>query len=204
MCQNKRTFCAIIFMSILLISNLAYADAGVPMIFVTFPLILFALVPIVLIEGYILYHRLNLTLKKSLLVATASNLTSTLIGIPLTWLLLVIVQMVAGGSYSYGIETFWGKFISVTLQAPWLLPYEGSLGWMIPIATIVLLMFFFFASWWIEYGISKLFLKKQYTSKAINRAINRAVLIGNIVSYLCLALYTQLYFVILYFTHRGH
>jgi hypothetical protein len=48
-----------------------------------------------------------------------------------------------------------GKVLAVTWQAPWLIPYEEDLNWMIPVAGLVLLIPFFFASWWSEYFVSK-------------------------------------------------
>jgi hypothetical protein len=52
----------------------------------------------------------------------------------------------------------------------------------VPVATLVLLVPFFFASWLIEYWVSRLFARE--TDK---KTLNRAVLAANLVSYAFLA-----------------
>lgn len=162
----------------------AYADAGVPMIFVTFPGMLIALIPVVGIESYVLKHALGLTISRPIKTSAITNSVSTIIGIPLTWLLLVVAQMVTGGGRAYGIDTVFQKFLSVTWQAPWLIPYESQLYWMIPAATLVLLIPFFFVSWFIEHQVAKRILM-EISSVRVNRSIFRA----NLISYTLLALF---------------
>lgn len=140
---------------VLAVPSMAYANAGVPMLFLAMPALLFSLVPIIAIESLYISKGLKLPIGQSLKTVSISNLASTIIGIPLTWLLLVVVQMVTGGGGAYGIDSVMGKVLAVTWQAPWLIPYEKDLDWMIPVAGLVLLVPFFFASWWSEYFVSK-------------------------------------------------
>jgi hypothetical protein len=127
------------------IPGVAYANAGVPMLFLAMPAFLMSLVPIIAIETLYILKGLELSLGQSLKTVSISNVASTIIGIPLTWFLLVLVQMVTGGGSAYGINSVMGKVLAVTWQAPWLIPYEEDLNWMIPVAGVVLLIPFFFA-----------------------------------------------------------
>lgn len=70
---------------------LAHADAGVPMIFLTFPSMILALIPIVLIEAGIFTWLLHIKYHQTILPSLFGNLASTIIGIPLSWLLMVMV-----------------------------------------------------------------------------------------------------------------
>ena len=53
------------------------------------------------------------------------------------WAVLATVQGVLAGD-ARGLATVGQKIYAVTVQAPWLIPYEEDLGWMIPIALVVL------------------------------------------------------------------
>ena len=115
-------------------------------------------------------------------VASVMNIVSTLFGVPATWLVLVGIQIVTGGGAAYGIETPFQKFIAITWQAPWLIPYHAELYWMVPAARLVLLIPFFFGSWFIEYFIAKKMLKEIKRT-----SLKRAILLANLVSYGLLA-----------------
>jgi hypothetical protein len=100
-----------------------------------------------------------------------------------TWVALVAIQLCTGGGMAYGINSPLTKFLAVTWQAPWLIPYEPELKWMIPSATLFLLVPFFFVSWWIEYRVEKRLLK-EIDQTQLNAAVRNA----NLVSYGLLAL----------------
>ncbi len=168
---------------------LAFADAGIPMLALIIPGFLVSIIPIIIIESLYIKHRLALTQASAWKTATISNLVSTVAGVPLTWLILFIVEIITmRGGMAYGINTVAGKIIAVTLQAPWLVPYEKDLGWMIPTAGIVLLVPFFFVSWWIEYLISKKMLRGS-DAKAVKRAVRNANLITYGLMALCLLIW---------------
>ena len=164
--------------------GVASANAGVPMIFLVMPALGLSIVPIILIEAIYLSKKLELIISRAIKTATISNLASTIVGIPLTWLLLVLIQMLTGGGGAYGLDTTLGKVLSVTLQAAWLIPYESDLHWMIPVAGLVLLVPFFFASWWSEYFVSKKILKDHSPQKVKVEVRN-----ANIITYALLALW---------------
>lgn len=166
----------------LAVPSMAYANAGVPMLFLAMPAFLFSLVPIIAIESLYISKGLKLPIGQSLKTVSISNLASTILGIPFTWLLLVVVQMVTGGGGAYGIDSVMGKVLAVTWQAPWLIPYEKDLNWMIPVAGLVLLVPFFFASWWSEYFVSKK-INKALPPLSIKSKVRNA----NLITYSLLA-----------------
>lgn len=146
------------------------------MIFLAAPVFAISLLPIILIEGYYLSKSLALKIREGLKISILSNLYSTIIGIPLTWIILVFTQMITGGGKAYGLDSVLGKVISVTWQAPWLIPYESDLNWMIPIAGTVLLIPFFLVSWWSEYSVTKIYAK-SHSSKTVLLKVRNANLI---------------------------
>ncbi len=166
----------------LLLPGVAYANAGLPMLFLAMPAFLISLLPIIAIETFYISRGLDLTISQSLKVVSISNTVSTVVGIPLTWFLLVLIQMLTGGGGAYGLDYFMGKVLAVTWQAPWLIPYEKDLNWMIPLAGLVLLVPFFFASWWSEYLVSKKMLK-TIPSASIKYKVRNA----NLITYIMLA-----------------
>jgi len=155
------------------------------MIFLTLPAMLIALIPVFIIEAYIIKGRLLLRMKQSLATSFMSNLVSTVIGMPLAWSVLALIEMLLTGGRAYGLQTFWGKFVSVVVQAPWLIPYEEDFYWIVPSAILVLLVPFFFASWWSEYVLTRWLLRTENLPK--DRILN-AVLVANLYTYSLLAL----------------
>jgi len=166
----------------LCIPSIASANAGVPMIFLIMPALGLSIVPIIFIEAIYLSKKLELNFYSAAKTTTISNLVSTVVGVPLTWLFLVLIQIFAGGGGAFGLDTVLGKVLSVTFQAAWLIPYESDLHWMIPVAGLVLLIPFFFASWWSEYLVSKKILK-GYPVQKIKVVVRNA----NIITYTLLA-----------------
>lgn len=181
MYKSNRTILALM---VLVAPGVAYANAGVPMLFLALPAFLISLIPIIAIETLYISKGLELPLGQSLKTVSISNVVSTIIGIPLTWFLLVLVQMITGGGGAYGVDSVMGKVLAVTWQAPWLIPYREDLNWMIPIAGLVLLIPFFFASWWSEYFVSKI-INKTLCSLSIRNKVRNA----NLITYSLLAVW---------------
>jgi hypothetical protein len=175
----RKLFRPLLLLLILFLSATpVYADAGVPMLFVTMPMMIVGLIPIILIEAYVLIKEINISLGESLKTSFIMNILSTLVGIPITWVALVFISMVTGGGRAYGIQTILQKFLAVTWQAPWLVPYESDLYWMVPAATLVLLVPFFFISYLVE-----LFIAKKLEKRIDSIVISKGVFLANIASY---------------------
>lgn len=169
--------------SISMLATGASADAGVPMLFVTFPAMLLALIPIVLLEVIVMGRVMGGNASSFVKSAAIANVVSTIVGIPLTWLILVLLEWMTGGSAAYGISTTMQKFLAVTWQAPWLIPYgRQQLSWMIPTASLFLLVPFFFTSYLIEAPIVA-HIKRDLSRTQVRAAVFRA----NIASYAGLA-----------------
>jgi hypothetical protein len=159
---SRKCFCAVSIVIAgtvcVLIPGRAWADMGVPMLAIVWPLSWLAFIPIVAIEAAVARKGLSLPWKRSIVSSLLANVASTLVGLPVTWALLVVVEMaVSFGGQALGVNTMPGKVLAVTLQAPWLVPYDRSLYWMVPAATTFLLPFFGFASVFLERPVFRRF-----------------------------------------------
>ena len=161
----------------------AWANSGVPMIFVTLPLMAIGLLPVIFIEAYIIKKQLNLQPMESVTASAIANALAIIVGIPVTWAVLLILQLVSGGGRSYQLNPFFEKFLSITWQATWLMPIESDSYWMVPVAMLVLFITFFFASWKIEYYIIKR-INETIDSNLVNTVCYQA----NLLTYTLFAL----------------
>lgn len=136
-----------------------FANAGVPMLVIMWPPLVFSLLFIILIESYIVKKMTTLSFKKSLLENTLSNLFSTLLGVPLIWTLYLLFSFlfhfVIGGYLAklFSAETL-KTFIAVEIfftaltAAPWIPPYSAKImTWAIPLSACFLIIAFFYVSW---------------------------------------------------------
>ncbi len=122
------------------------ADVFVPLIVWQLPAMALALLPIVVVEAAIARWRLSIRFGQAFKGMLAANLASTLVGIPLAWLVMFAVQLLTAGGEMHGLGSASAIFKSVVLQAAWPAP-PGSHGlWMIPTATLVLLVPYFLVS----------------------------------------------------------
>jgi len=173
------------------------ADAGLPMIFPELFVMLLGLIPIIVAEFVVSRRTFKLTPKKASAAQVAANLASTLVGFPLVWVLLFLVQLCVGGGGAYGLGTFWARAYAVTVQAPWLIPYEQDLNWMVPIAALYLLIPAFFVSVYLERWICLKFWPEQEMKR-----IRRFSWIAHFVSYTVLIVLAAIYYGIV-FKRRG-
>jgi hypothetical protein len=185
---------------IMIISTTAQANAGVPMIFLVWPIFGISLIPIIAIESWVLINRLKSTFHwRMVRVTTVSNLVTTIIGIPVTWLILVCIEFaISRGRPSYpSLPKFWEDVLGVTLHAPWLAPVEGSLHWMVPVAFMFMLIPFFIMSYWVEAAISVQMLKKYHK----RTEVRKAVWDGNVASYGLLTALSTIFLIYEVITH---
>lgn len=182
---------------IFFIPAFAHADAGIPMIFLTFPSMLYALIPVVLIEAFVYAKTLKIEYKQALRPSFFANLLSTLIGIPLAWALLFCVELLFMFVSSFSPLTREAgtlqKILETVLGAAWLGPYEGDLWWMIPTAAAVGLIPAYFVSVYIEFKVTKRYLPAQDPI-----ALKKAVKTGNLITYAlllaaCIGLFVSQY-----------
>lgn len=164
-------------------------NIGLPMVCVTVPTMLIALLPIALVEAWVLRRICGLAFREAWRGALIANLVSTVMGIPVAWIILFVVQLLTGGGMAMGIDTPMERLASVTLQAPWLIPYESQMAWMVPAASLVLLAPFFAASVVTEYTV----LRWRWIP--VPRRLFAGVFWANVLSYTLFAAYyaTQLW-----------
>ncbi len=166
-----------------------WANAGLPMLFVVYPGFMAAFIPVIFIEFFYLRKSFkNCSLKKLFCGVLGANLVSTLLGVPLTWLAALGVQMIFGGGTPYGLNGFVRKLYAAVVQAPWLIPYEDA-WWLVPSAFTVIMLYFFLSSWLIEYGVMYLLFHKSYDKVLIREPLFKANLISYIFLYVCGLIY---------------
>jgi len=171
----------IIFLILFFYASPAIANVGFPMLIIAWPGMIIALIPIIALESYCLRSMLKLPFAKSLKLMTIANLESTIIGIPLTWVALLLIEMLVSfvGWSIFKIGTELPDVLTyiymTTLGAAWLVPFEE---WVIPAASLFLLIPFYFVTWYVEYRCLKKRIKK--TKPAILKGIVRNI---NLISY---------------------
>jgi len=116
------------------------ANAGVPMLFVQMPLLLIFLPIIIAVEALLCRRWLAISWRQAWKWTSIANGLSTVVGFPILWIALVIVQMLVVGGGVPKLAEPWFSIYTVTVQAAWLLPFEERLYWMIPTACLVLLI----------------------------------------------------------------
>jgi hypothetical protein len=171
-----------------------FADAGIPMIFITFPGMLALLLPIIAAEAAFVIHRTSFNKKKVIWTTALGNALSTVIGIPFTWGALVLGEMglfegiartrLGSGNWNGPLA----QIVATILSAPWLAPVGSSASWAVPLATLVLLIPFFLASVWIEQRVMEHFLPVTMAvdpqpGEVNERVLRCAVRDANLMSY---------------------
>jgi hypothetical protein len=165
----------------------AFANIGLPMLVVVWPLSAAAIVPVVALESLVIGRMLDLGWRHVAVQVLKANLLSTAAGIPLAWLVSVLIEAALGaitigvtGAQAYPPEGT-GEIAGVVLTAPWLGPFEEGGHWIVPAATIVLLVPCFVASYLIEaWYVAKVLLPSDL------RAARRAIWRANLLSYLAI------------------
>ena len=164
-------------------------DMGLPMIIPTGFLMVVTLVPIVFIEAHIVGTALQLDFKKVLAPVTIANLVSTLIGIPVTWFLLALLEIgsvIILGTIEKRIVS--ADLFALTLGAPWVYPGHDNENLIILGAMLFLLIPYGLASWAIEYYVVKIILAKKQSVRSSPDQIKFAVSKANLISYCILAI----------------
>jgi hypothetical protein len=104
-----------IFFFILLPPDTVYANSGLPMLAISYPFFLLFLIPIVCFEAWFINKRLKLERREAFKKSFWANIFSTIVGIPVTWLVLLLIQLLLGGGEAHGLDTFLKKLYSVTV-----------------------------------------------------------------------------------------
>lgn len=181
---------AILFGAMAVLPASAKADAGVPMIAFSYPIMACLLVFVVLIEAAYFRTRVKSTWRSSLVRLGKANVVTTLLGFPIVWLVVLALELgfwfasyrliENHGHLERIMETPPGQVLTGALSAAWLGPTNSKLA--ITAAFVALLMPAFFASGWIE---AKMVARCDWSENAT--VVKRAVWQANVLSYLFLA-----------------
>lgn len=169
---------------LLLWSAIAQANAGLPMLWVLWPFAIAAIIPVVLLEAWVVCRGTGVTWRVGLWEMSKANAVSTLVGLPLTWVALVALEYLAAyltmaTKISDGYPPSWvGEVGAIVMSAPWLGPFRTGGHWIVPVATATLLAPFFFVSAWVE----ALMVKKAFRDLG-NTGWRRVIWRANLVSY---------------------
>ena len=158
----------------MLLPELVHANAGVPMLAVAWPAQWLVLVPIVLLETEIIRRGINLPFKQLFWPTAKANFVSTLIGVPVAWLVMLTPLMVISFGHTllppeYNIPV-WLQYLIFPFTAAWV---SGSSIWQVYFAFVVLAIPFCLISIFLEKGVYwKAF--PEIERKEINRVVVRA------------------------------
>jgi hypothetical protein len=111
----------------------AHANIGLPLISVFLPPLWLGLVAIIAVEAVIIGRSGGYPLARVVVPVALANVLSTVVGVPVLWFVLATTEAVCCGT-ALGLATPMAKLYAVTVQAPWLIPYESEFWWMVPSA----------------------------------------------------------------------
>jgi|SRR5665213_131085 len=183
------------------------ADVGVPMIFIQMPAMLYAFIPVFVIEAMLIRRWLSLSYSDAFKGSFLANLFSTLIGIPLAWLVMLLLEFIV--LYPLGTAAeHWHWLNSPVLGVilfpvaiAWLDPADKDLYWLIPIASALLLIPSFFVSVWLE----RWAYNKSWTNLNLEIVkVRNAVFKANLVSYAVLFVVACCWLTYNVFTKKFH
>ena len=184
---------AIVFCTALLAASPAEANAMLPVFGLAGLGMVVLLVPIIVIESLVAGFYLGISAWSAIKVASVGNLASTVVGIPMTGIVLIFVAAFGGRR----TERFFDALFTTPTE-DWV-DEEATEDWDEEEATdrtteqewvdgiislFVLFVLFFLASWGIEYGIAVAMVDERMPS-----AVNAAILVANAVTYGLLCAY---------------
>ncbi|MDP3997794.1 MAG: hypothetical protein Q8P73_04825 [bacterium] len=171
-----------LFLSFLLMlgfPSLAFADVGIPMIVYTWPAMILALIPVVLIEAYVISDLLRVGFKKTVIPSSVANIVTTVVGIPLSWgLLFVFGLLIMLFGSSFDISSIRQGIVSVLVIASWVAPMGGQTFWFTFYSLVTSFVVAFLVSVLMEYWILRLFFRG-----ADKKLVKKTVWIANAASY---------------------
>jgi len=158
------------------------------MIFVQWPLMLCALIPVIIVEALLIRRWVSMSYQDAFVGVTKANLLSTLAGIPIAWLAMLAVEFAVMLPIGLAVETWHWKYNSPFLQAvgflfsiAWLGPVGKHGYWLIPAAAALLLVPCFYVSVWLERRVC---VRAWPDSDPV--AVRRGIYRANLASYILL------------------
>lgn len=176
------------FLGCLLWPSLSYANVGIPMLALAWPVQWLALIPVVLIESEVFRRVLGVPFSSLVRPLGKANVISTLVGIPVAWLVMLTLEMVvATGLSQIPTEPKTSEYIYYALF-PLMVAWVADSGWQLTAAFVILTIPFCIISIYLEEGVLRRSLSDQSHS-----IIHTLTVRANIVSYALLAALSLLY-----------
>lgn len=175
----KNRYLLLLAVALTVMSSMVYANVGIPTIALVVPFFWLAFIPVVFIETLVMRRAfMHYSFGRLLLFNTASNASSTFVGIPIAYLLMYVVSPMGIGLVSWGNEQnklsqVWSSMLALG---------EGSR--QILLSLIVLCVLFFVISVLIERWVFSKFLNPDYNRQLLTKEVIKA----NIASYVFLLL----------------
>lgn len=166
--------------SLVIIPSPAHANTGIPMLAILWSFSWFFIIPVILIEYWIVKKIPKAKPKTGVMGAvTFANLCSTFVGIPITWgIFLVVLKFFGlGGGFFSASSKFWNQLINISFGGPDI--HFSEMHWFIPVFWTILFILIYPMSSWIEGIIVARFLQNAHQP----REIKKAVWIANSASY---------------------
>lgn len=156
-----------------------FANVGIPMIFVQWPLMLVALIPVILVEVLLIRLWLSLSYREAFIGIAKANVLSTAIGIPLAWGIMLVIELITvllrvsvDDYLPWKLKGPLFEIVFFIFSIAWPLPTTETARGGIAIAAALLLIPCFYASVWIEY-CSCLRSWTRYNPVLVHRAVYR-------------------------------
>ena len=155
----------------------AHANVGLPMVVPVGILMILALVPIIGVEAWVLSVRLSVGFGAALAASGAANLVSTVIGLPVSWLVAGTIGSKARNLLPRS-NASWKYVINRITESLFGMIGDTNSEWIIPSAELMYLVPLFFLSWAIESYVVSNMLEGTHAV-----GISSAVCVANIASY---------------------
>lgn len=182
-------------LAVLGLPSYASANIGYPMIVLTFPAMVLALLPIIALEAWFFVRDLGLTKVKAFKIIGVANLVSTVVGIPISWFLVLLAQEIVD-SVVHPRRVKVPTAVMGLLTPAWIPGYREIPPSIVAAATFALLAPFCIASCVVEYEVIwRWFIKRPHEWNLTFERIRSATIRANVASYAALAIVTGVWWI---------
>lgn len=167
----------------------ALADSGIPMLALAWPAAWVTLAPVVLIEMLVARRVLALSWGRCAWLSLRANAWSTVVGIPLAWLLMLGAEIVGAILVTllglFGRPPLWSLAPLAPLFSAWVPPFEMAPHWTILGAALMLCVPFYAVSVRLEARTAERFVDSAAAlrwARAANRTTYALFALGLVVA----------------------
>lgn len=180
----------LLFSTVLAFSATASANAGIPMLALSWPVQWLAFFPVVAGEAAMLSSALERPYHQTLKLVAIANLASTLVGVPVAWFAMLLLEGAGGLLLSVMPERIADstvfRYASFPLFAAWI---GGSSSLEVKAAFLVLMGVFCWVS-----VLSERWVLARYVPSVDIKSLSKSVVRANITSYVFLCAVTVIVF----------